>query len=116
MQNLLKKPLAFLDNMRRRSSQASAMGLQQYGEDEGGGVDRQLAAAHYQHGMVAGSGNSSMPQTPGSNGSMGSWVSDAAVTMQRLEHQHHCFSNTIVFIEPFKNVLFMRIPLLSARC
>lgn len=82
LQTLLKKPIALLDTFtRRRSGHSSNAGMRpsdsnaaggasQCVEEVAGSLDTQLAAAHRQNGMVP---SGSLPVTPGSVHSAGSW-------------------------------------------
>jgi hypothetical protein len=82
LQSLLKKPIALLDTIaRRRSGHSSNAGVRasdsnaaggagQCVEEVAGSLDTQLAAAHFQNGMVP---SGSLPVTPGSAHSLGSW-------------------------------------------
>jgi hypothetical protein len=101
LQSLLKKPIALLDTIaRRRSSHSSNAGMRgsdsnaagaagQCVEEVAGALDTQLAAAHFQNGMVP---SGSLPATPGSTNSLNSWgVSKFICKVCRIDQKAACW-------------------------
>ncbi|KAF6259953.1 hypothetical protein COO60DRAFT_1700595 [Scenedesmus sp. NREL 46B-D3] len=94
LQALLKRPMSLLDTLTRmRSGHSSAVGgVGQCVEEVPGGLDTQLAAAHLQHGMVQ---SGSLPATPGSANSAGSWGGHNSHGSNALPSPGTVFANDI---------------------